>query len=91
MPRHAAEKDPAASRRYGFLWEDLVTGDTLSTSTWTSTPSGLVLSNMTHDTTTTAVRVAGGTTGTIYTVTNTITTTQADTDEASFTLTVRDQ
>jgi len=68
--------DPDAKLDFGYNWSAwLPTGVTIDISDWTITPTGPVLSNGSNDNTTTAIYVAGCTSGVTYTLTNQITTT----------------
>lgn len=82
-------KDPDATLDFGFDWEDwLDSGETIESSSW-SVPSGLTNAGEDYSTTQTKIWLSGGTTGTEYTVTNTIETTESATEEVrSFTLLV---
>lgn len=76
--------DPQAKLDYGWDWSDwLDTGDTITASTWTITPTGPTLTDSTHDTTTTTVWVAGAVLGVDYTLTNHITTVEGREDDRS--------
>jgi hypothetical protein len=79
--------DPAESLIYTFDWSDwLVGAATISTSTFTiSGPdSGLTKDNpsIPSGSTTTQVRVIGGTLGKVYTLTNTVVTSESPTQTA---------
>lgn len=90
-------KDPGAYLTYTVDWVDwLPGGDNLDTSTFTaSTISGdaspLVIAANTIITTQAVVEISGGTAGEIYTVTNTITTTNGETDKRRFRIKVEDR
>lgn len=66
-------KDPDTAEVIGFDWEDDLNGATISASTWTL-PSGLTEAASSNTTTTTQIRVSGGTVGRKYLVQNNITT-----------------
>jgi hypothetical protein len=87
--------DPDADLDYGFDWgtKGWLGTDTIATSTWSITKgdAALVLSNSTHDTTTTTIWADGGTVGTDYTITNHIVTTAGREDDRSHRLQVRDR
>lgn len=84
------DKDPSAVLDYAIDWSDwLQVGETIASSTWTITPSGLVQNTESETTQVATVWLSGGTDGTQYTVTNHITTSSARTDERSLTITVR--
>jgi len=87
------EKDPQSRLTYVMDWSDwMPTGDSLSTTTFTvNTVAGS--SNVTIHTTgvssnTAYVELSGGTAGTTYTVTNTITTADGKIDRRRFRLKV---
>ena len=69
-------KDPDTTERVGVNWTDRLaaSGATLSSASWTATPSGLTLSGATSDTTSASTLVAGGVPGTTYYLTCRITT-----------------
>ena len=81
-------KDPSATKSYGFDWVSwMAAGDTIASSVWV-VDSGLTNEADDNDTTQTSIKLSGGTDGTTYTVTNTITTaTDAEIEPRSFTLT----
>lgn len=88
-------KDPDEKKDYSFDWSAELdkTGDTISTSTWVITGSGLTASSSpaaSKDDKTTTVWLESGTAGTDYVITNRIVTTQGRTHEATATLQVRD-
>lgn len=78
-------KDPDAVVDYTLNWgaDYLESGETISTSTWTVTPTGLTKDSDSNDTTTTTIFVSGGTRGKIYRLTNKIVTSKSRTDERS--------
>lgn len=86
-------KDPQAKLDYGWDWSAWLGTDTISTSTWTVDPAGPVLSNATHDGTKTTVWIAGGVSGSTYTLTNHVLTnsTPAREDDRSFKLKVKER
>ena len=72
-------KDPAEVQSYTFNWIGIVgNNDYITASTWAitvpSSGSTLTISSNSFTDTTTTVKVAGGTSGTAYSLTNTITT-----------------
>jgi len=70
------KKDPQASLDYGFNYTDwLAVGETITTSTWASTPAGLTVGTNSIGTGITVVWLSGGTVGVTYSVTNHVTTT----------------
>lgn len=76
-PRHFAEKHPAEVEFRAIDWTDaLPEGDTIASSAWSATPVGLVLTAPAIDGAITSTRIAGGTAGVAYSITNTVQTTQ---------------
>lgn len=89
-------QSPLEKKDYEVLWADkLATGETISSSTWVITPSGLTESNasISADGLRTKIYLAGGTHAQRYTVLNRIVTnaTPARTFEAAAYLTVEDK
>lgn len=76
-------KDPTAVIDYEHDWSALLTeGETISTSTWSVTPSGALTVESDSETDTTAtVMVSGGTVGQVIRLTNQIVTSAGRTDE----------
>ena len=76
-------KDPDEVIDYTVDWEAeswLATSETISTSTWSVSPSGtLTVDSDSNDTTTATVMLSAGTVGITYRVTNEITTNQSRT------------
>jgi hypothetical protein len=71
---YIADKAPGENLYYGFNFTDwLDSGELVSNSTWT-TAAGLTLTNPAYSATVTKVYVSGGTVGTSYVLTNTVTT-----------------
>lgn len=84
-------KAPAAVIEFKVDWTTrgwLATGETITDSSWAVSPSGLTAANPTNDDTTATVWLSGGTLGTEYGVTNTITTNQGRTDQRTLTIQV---
>lgn len=75
---------PDANLDYGFVWT-LDTGETITNSSWAAT-TGITLSNLQVNVTTTSVFAAGGTIGQLYQLTNTIVTSLGKTDSRTITL-----
>lgn len=97
-PQDVLTKDPDATLLYEMDWTDwLPSGETITTSTWTITGADSVLSKDNESLLTgnkkTRVRLAAGTKGTRYTVTNRVTTsgTPSQTDDRSFFLDLADK
>jgi len=84
-------KDPQAILDYSIEWSTwLVTGETISTSTWT-VPAGLTKVSDSKTTTATTVWLSGGTVGTAYTVTCHIKTSVNREDDRSFIIVVEER
>lgn len=91
MSVQSFKKDPSAVLDYGFDWSDyLITGETITASTWT-VPTGLVEDSNEIADTSTKVWISSGTLGEQYTVANKITTTDGRIDERSLTIIVEDR
>lgn len=74
-------KDPDAALFYGFDWSEwLASGETISNSTWT-VAAGITGTSPGYTTTSTSIKLSGGTDGSIYNVTNRITTSSGQVDE----------
>lgn len=72
------DKDPNAVLDYTIDWSDwLATGESISTSMWTITPTGLTEDSETEDLTSATIWLSGGTAGTTYTLVNRIVTDNA--------------
>lgn len=87
------EKDPNAIKSWKWDWSGYLTSldaDTIATSTFT-VPADLTKEGEGNTATTATVKLSGGTVGEIYSVTNRITTTNGDTEEASMYLKVVEQ
>ena len=81
-------KDPSSVLDWHFDWLDwLETGETIIASTMTA-DSGLTIAADSHTDTNTTSWLAGGTSGSQYTVTNRITTNQGRIDDRSITIRV---
>lgn len=79
-------KNTGAVLKYSINWAAWLGSDTLATSTFTVS-AGMTKVSETNSSTVATVKVSGGTAGTSYTVTNTITTvTSGETEVATFTL-----
>ncbi len=87
-------KDPSAVLDYGIDWSDwLESGESIATSTWTVTPSGLTVDSETEDADSTLIWLSGGTAGVSYDVTNKIVTDNATprTDERTIRIHVKER
>lgn len=86
------EKDPAARALYGFDWAPLLSGgDTIVTSTWSSTPAGLTLEDPSHDDTTASIFVLGGAVGERYCLVNRVESSLGRIDERTKVVIVRNR
>lgn len=84
-------KDPDATLDYKVDWSSwLGVGETISTSSFT-VPAGLTKDSESNDDTSATVWLSGGVAGERYRVTNTITTSDARTDDRSFTVMVKER
>jgi hypothetical protein len=78
-------KDPDSVLNYSLDWSGsspgpwLATGETISTSAWTISSTGITGSTGSKTTTTTTINVSGGTAGEDYEFTNRITTSDSQT------------
>lgn len=90
MATFFALKDPAATLDYAMDWTNwLAPSDSISTSTWTCTSTGITISSATaHGTATTTVWLAGGTAGEVYDVTNHILTSASRIEERTIQFTM---
>ncbi len=80
-------KDPSAALDWRVDWEPWLKGDTITGSTWLPT-TGIVVDSATFTTTSATVWLSGGTAGTVYTLTNRVTTAGGRTDDRSITILV---
>lgn len=79
--------DPSTKVDYSIDWSDWLTaGDTVSTSVWEISPLGPTLSGSSMTSTSTATFIEGCVLGSVYRLTNRISTAQGRTDERSFVL-----
>jgi len=85
---HAPDKDPAGVLDYSIDWTLWLGSDTITNSTWTL-PTGITNSGESFTTLITTIWLSGGTAGTIYTITNKITTAAGRITEQSFHIRVR--
>jgi hypothetical protein len=89
------DKDPESALDYLISWSEwLPSGDTISTSSWsieaiTGDTDALVTTSNTRSDTATTVKISGGTSGNIYKVYNTITTSGGITDRRYFRVKVK--
>lgn len=83
-------QDPGDVLDYPWDWSQwLGSGETISTSVFSVTPSGLSIASQSNTTTNSTVWLAGGTAQTTYTVTNRITTSLGRTADRSATVRVQ--
>ena len=81
-------KTPTEVLDYDFTWE-LEDDETIVTSTWAATGTGLTIGMTLVSGATVKVWLSGGTLGASYTVTNTITTSDGRTLQDSFSMLIR--
>ena len=76
---------PNGDLNYTFDWSDVVGGATISTSVWSTLPTGPTVDNTSIDNTnkTTTGFLSGGTSGQVYQLINRITTSTGTTEEQS--------
>jgi len=89
MPQ-AFEKDANAILDYTVDWTLWLDSDTISTSAW-SAESGITVDSSSSSTTSATVWLSGGTAGTVYMVTNRITTAAGRTDDRRLLIKVVDK
>ena len=83
------EKDADAHVDYEATWANLE-GDAIDVSEWTVEPNGeMVIERSTNTTTKATVWVSGGVVGTVYALTNRITTVAGRTDECTIRMYVK--
>lgn len=83
-------QDPSDVLDYPWDWSQwLQSGETISSSVFSVTPSGLSIASQSNTTTNATVWLSGGTSMTTYTVTNKITTTAGRTADRSATIRVQ--
>lgn len=83
-------KDPDDNADYSMDWENLLNGDSIQSSVWI-VPAGLVAGDSTVSGDVTTVWLAGGTHGTVYRVTNRVTTLGGRSFDRTGALLVRDR
>lgn len=77
-------KDADAVLDFGVDWSNwLEDGDTISSSSWTVTPSTITTDSTENTTTVAKIWLSGGLTGTTYTATNRIVTSDGRTEDRS--------
>lgn len=85
-------KDPQAIRDYQLDWSTYLNGaDTISSASWSVSPSGPTIVSSSNTTTTTKARVSGGTAGAEYTLTCHVVLASGQEDDRSITIQVADQ
>jgi hypothetical protein len=83
------DKDPNDVDAFQIDWSERLSSETISTSVFTSTPTGLTHDSTSNTTTTTTLWLSGGTDGVIYEITNRITTTAGRTLDQTVRLRVK--
>jgi hypothetical protein len=82
-------KDPGDILDYAFNWTSwLGASETISSSTWTATPTGITIGSNTFTTTQSTVWLSGGVEGSVYYVKNQIVTNQGRTVDRTMTIRV---
>lgn len=84
-------QDPAEKLDYQFDWTGFLGADTISSSAWASSPTGLTHAATSNTTKTATIRITGGLVGTVYTVTNHVVLASGQEAERSFYLKVVDR
>lgn len=82
-------KDPRELLDYRIEWSPRLDSDVIVTSSWVAVPSDLTVVRDEFSKRTTTVWVSGGTDGTTYTLTNTITTVKGRTEISTVSLPVQ--
>lgn len=82
-------KDPQDEDFFELDWTDRLTSETIATSVWTSTPTGLTHGSTSNTTLVTRIWLTSGTDGEIYELTNRITTTAGKTLDQTVRLKVK--
>lgn len=95
QPIFTFNKDPDATRDISLDWSTylanlVTTGQTISASVWT-VQSGITKVSDSNTTTTTTIRISGGTADETYILANKITTSGGEIDERSITVNVFDR
>lgn len=88
LPLKTFTKDPAEVLDYSMDWAGWLKGDTIATSTWTS-DAGITRVTDVNSSSSATVWVSGGTDGTTYNLTNTITTVGGATAKRTMAIQVR--
>lgn len=85
-------KDPDAVLDFGVEWVDwLEDGETITSSTWSVSPSGLTLGEETFNGHATVVWTSGGSEGTTYALTNRVTTSDGRTDDRTLYIRIKNR
>ena len=90
MSRNRFTKDPDAHLNYTIDWSEWLVTDTISTSTWT-VPTGITKDSDTNSTTTTTIKLSGGTVGEKYEIVNHVVTAAALEDDRTIVITIREK
>lgn len=90
MSLGSAVKDHDATLDYGIDWEPFLNGDLLTGSSW-AVPGGITQVTASFTTTTTTVWLSGGTIGSIYTITNHVSTALGRIDERSIDIRIEEK
>jgi hypothetical protein len=74
-------KDPDAAVDYRIDWSAYLGADSIAASSWSASPAGLTVAAESFTASAATARVAGGSTGTVYSLVNRITTVAGVVDE----------
>jgi hypothetical protein len=80
-------KSVTATKDFGVDWTNWLGSDTIATSSWT-VPAGITEVTRSNTTKITTIWLSGGTLGTAYTLTNTITTAGGRSETAQITISI---
>lgn len=84
-------KDPEEIRDFGIDWADAIGAKTITASTWTVISGTVVIDSDDHDTTTTTVRLSGGTADETCSLLNHVTLSDGEEYEQTATLKVKER
>ena len=88
----AFTKDPGDVLDYSFSWDAwLASGETISSSTWTTSGPGITIASTSNTSTGTTVWLSGGSNTAVYQVKNQIVTNQGRTVERTMTINVAEK
>lgn len=91
IPKFPNPKDPSSTLDYQFDWgAEWLNSDTIAASTFTVIPNTITIQSTSFTSTVTTIWLAGGVTGTTYSITNRITTASGRVDERTVKLQIKD-